>query len=438
MNGRFASAIAAFAVATAIATHARMLPEFLVQLGDRNLLGGPLYAYALGHFGYAFVLSLCAVMAGAATLLVAWRARTRGAGDWHAALAAILFALCIFSRAGVSLDPVGWLCAAAFCLLLDRDDTASVVNALAIVALWSLLQGGATLAAVLALAAFAGAWIDARRLDDAVRRKGLLAAGATLLGLLQIHALPWHAYGAHALYLDSMWPGAQRDRIWNGGLTISGIGFSALLTVAAWYGVRRRTRSADAIVFFALLLLALADARNLPYFGIVAAPVVADAVASYYVAARTYPAGSARQYAVTFCACAFAFIATITSTEPKVTIWPQSAEQPAKLLSRIAADGRTHTLLCGDPRWCDGAHLAFPHIQPVLDDRAGIYAAANRRLQHDATKTLGHWRRELRRSGVDAVIVSKAGDMAALLTASGWRATGVEGSRVLLTPGDER
>jgi hypothetical protein len=438
MNGRFASAVVALAVATAIATHAKLLPEFLIQLGDRNLIGGSLFSYALAHFGYAFVLALCSVMAAAATLLVGWRARTRGATDWHAALAATLFVLCIISRAGVSLDPVGWLCAAAFCLLLDRDDNASVVNALAIVAVWSLVQGGATLAALLSVTALFGTWIDCRRFDAPVLRKALVAIGAIVLGTLQLHAAPWHAYGAHALYLDALWPGAQRDRIWSGGLTIAGAGFAALVTVGAWYGVRRRSRSADAAAFFALLLLALADARNLPYFGIVAAPVVADAVASYYLASRTYPAGSARQYFVTFCACAFAFIAIITSTEPKVTIWPQAPGEPAALLSKIGGDGHAHTLLCEEPRWCDGAALAFPRVRPLLDDRAGIAVSRNRRVQSDAIRARGNWQHELRIDGVDAVIARREDAIVALLTASGWRERSGEGARVLLTPENER
>lgn len=434
MNGRFAPAVIAFAVATAVASHAKLLPEFLVQIGDPNLLGGAVYAFAIKTLGYAFVLSLCAVLAGGATLLVSWRARVRGASDWHASLAAILMALCLTGRVGVSLDPIGWVCAAAFCLLLDRDDAAGVLNALAIVAVWSLLQGGATLAAVLAVVALIGALIDARRIDETVRRKTVLAAGSCVLGLLQLHGAPWHAYGAHALYLDSFFAGAQRDRIFNGGLTVSGLGIAALLTVAAWYGVRRRARAADALTFFVMLVLALADARNLPYFGIAAAPLVADAVASYYVNARTFPDGSVRQYFVTFCACAFAFIAVLTSTEPKVAIWPQSPEQPGALLAKIANDRQSHTLLCVRPRWCDGVSLVFSRVHPILDDRAGLASRRNRRIQADVAKTTGAWRSELRSAHVDAIIAHDDDDLVALLAASGWRQVAAEGSQILLRP----
>lgn len=429
MNGRLAPAVIAFAVATGVVTHAGILPEFLVQLRDPNLLGGPIYAYLLQTLGYAFVLALCAVLSGGAVLLVAWRTRMRGASDWHAALAAILMVLCLTGRAGVSLDPIGWVCAAAFCLLLDRDDAASTVNAIAVLCLWSLLQGGATLGALLAVVALA---------NGLTQRRLLLAGAAVIVGVLQLHAAPWHAYGAHALYLDSLMQGAQRDRIWNGGISAGALGFAALVTVGAWYGVRRRARAADALAFFALLFLALADARNLPYFGIVAAPVVADAVASFYLDARTMPVGSVRQHFVTFAACAIAFVAILTATEPKVVIWPEAPGQPAALFTALSRERAVHHLLCTRPRWCDGVHSLLAKISPVLDDRAGLAAPRELRAQIDVAGTIGAWRTEMRRDGIDAVIAGKDEQIVALLTATGWRANARDGSRVLLLSGAQR
>src|SRR6185437_12249166 len=199
----------------------------------------------------------------------------------------LLAAVCLTARFGVSLDPVGWMCAAGFALALERKWRAASAFALGIVLLWSLLQGGAPLASLIAVLSFAGAWIDARAFDGDVRNKAVVAGAAVVLGMLQLHAAPWHAYGAHALYLDSMFPGAQRDRLWDGGFTFNTLAFSAIIITAGWYGVRRRERTADAFQFFALMLLAMVDARNLPYFGLLAAPIVADAAASYYVGERT-------------------------------------------------------------------------------------------------------------------------------------------------------
>lgn len=432
---RYFAPLVAFAVATAFATHARLQPEFLVQVRDLNLLGGALFGAALKAFGYAFVVALCAVLAGAAVLLAAWRTRLRGASDVYAALAAVLASLCLTTQFGVSLAPIGWLCAAAFALILEREGRSAVILGLSVVLLWSTLQGGATLAALLAVLAFLGAWIDARRFEGEVRNKALLAAGSIVLGMLQLRAVPWHGYGAHLLYLDALLPGAQRDRLWSGGLSVDTLAYCALVVTAAWYGVRRRGRSADAFVFFAAMLLAMADARNLPYFGLLAAPIAADAAASYYVGARTSPSGSFIGYSAAFAACAFAFIATIIATEPKAIWWPQPAEQPAKLLVALAADHRDHRLLCEQPRWCDGAQNVFSNVRPLLDDRAGLASALTLRTQNDAVDTHAAWQAEMRDERVNAVIAQSDSNIAALLLQTGWHQALRDGRRILLVPG---
>ncbi len=145
MNARFAATLVAFAIATAVVSRAHVLPEFLIQVRDPNLLGGPLYAMLLKTFGFALVAAFCGILTGGTVLLVAWRTRKRGAPDLYAALAAVLVVLCMLGRLGVSLDPIGWICAAGFALMLERTDRASVANALLIVAAWALLQGGAPL-----------------------------------------------------------------------------------------------------------------------------------------------------------------------------------------------------------------------------------------------------------------------------------------------------
>ena len=429
---RYLAPVVAFAVATAFATHAQLSPEFLVQVRDPNLQGGSILAWMLKTFGYAFVLAFVAVLTGAAALLSGWRTRLRGASDVYAALAALLAALCLTGQFGVSLAPIGWICAAGFALLLERSGRAALIAALVLVLFWSIVQGGAPLAALLAALAFAGAWMDARKFNSRVREKAILAGIAIVLGTMQLHSLPWHAYGAHALYLDALLPGAQRNHLWNGGLTVDMLAFSALIVTAAWYGVRRRERSADAFIFFALMLLAMADSRNLPYFGLLAAPIVADAAASYYVNARILPIGSFTGYAAAFSACAFTFIATIVGTEPKAIYWPQATEQPAKLLVALASDRRAHRVLCEQPRWCDGAREVFPNVTALLDDRAGLADTRALRAQHDAVATNGSWRAELVKANVDAIIAKSDANVVSLLTQTGWVEKADDGQRVLL------
>lgn len=429
--GRFSAAIVAFATATAFVTSARALPEFFIQLRDPNLLGGNEAAWLVRTFGFPFVMSLCAVIVAAALLLAAWRTRLRGATDWHVGLAAILIALCFMGRIGVSLDPIAWLCAAAICLLLDRDDLWSSAATVALVAFWSLTQGGATAGALIVALSAAGYIIEKRRLDSAVIAKLIAVAACIVISLVQLRSGLFYAYGAHALYLDSLLGGAQRDRLWAGAFTPQNIGFAAIVVIAGWYGIRRRGRAGDALTFFAFLLLSLADARNLPLFGIVAGPVVADALASYYLRKRERPAGSLSAYGVAFAAAACAFVAAVTVMQPKIIAWPRPATMT--LLSTLLDQPGEHHILCIQPRWCDSAaFLRSGKISVLLDDRAGTAAPVARKIQRDVAGAIGNWQEDLRRANIDGILADQDNRLVSLLHADGWESTISSGGEILL------
>jgi hypothetical protein len=398
MKGRFSAAIVAFAVATAFISASRTLPEFFVQLRDPNLLGGKSATWLLHTFGFSFVLGLCAATAAAALLLAAWRTRLRGASDWHVGLAATFIALCLMGRVGVSLDPIAWLCAAAICLLLDRDDAWSSAAIIAITATWSVLQGGATMGALIVTLAAIASLLE-RRLDAPAVRKLLVAAACIGVSLVQLHAGMFSAHGAHALYLDSLLRGALRDRLWVGAISAQDLGFAAIVVVAGLYGIRRRGRLGDAFVFFALLVLALVDARNLPFFGIVAAPIVADAVASYYLEKRERPAGSLAAYGLAFAAAAFAFIAAITAVEPKVVAWPRPAIAP---------------------------------VLTALLHRPIVAAPLARRIQRDFASAVGNWQADLYHVNLDSMLADQNDRLISLLHARGWNSSITAGGAIFL------
>ncbi len=407
MRGRFSAAIVAFAVATAFIAADRAMPEFFAQLRDPNLLGGKGATWLLHTFGFSFVLGLCAVTAAAALLLAAWRTRLRGASDWHVGLAATFIALCLMGRVGVSLDPIAWLCAAAICLLLDRDDVWSSAAIVAITAAWSVVQGGATMGALIVTLAAIANLLERRRIDAQAVRRLLVAAVCIGVSLVQLHGGIFSAHGAHALYLDSLVRSVQRDRLWVGAISAQDLGFAAIVVVAGLYGIRRRERLGDAFVFFALLLLALVDARNLPFFGIVAAPIVADAVASYYLEKRERPAGSLAAYGLAFAAAAFAFIATITAVEPKVVAWPRTAVAPPL------------TTLLHRP-----VNAASSFVKARGFSAPGI--------QRDVANAVGHWREDLYHVNVDSMLADQNDRLISLLHARGWSSSITTGGAIFL------
>ena len=432
---RFGAAIVAFALTAAMVSRGPLLAEFLVQLRDPNILGGALFAWLLHTFGWAIVSCICSMLAGLAVLLAAWRARCRGANDWHATLTAALAALCMSGRAGVSLDPIGWVGAAACCLLLERDDDRSAYLLIVVMLSWELLQGGATLGALLIACAIVGKLADDGSFDAAFRRRMIFYGIAMLAGILQLHAWPWHGYGAHALYLDALKAGAQRDTLWNGNITAPVLGFSAVMIVAAWYGLRRRGRMTDSIMFFTLFVLTLIDGRMLPYFGVVGAPIAVDALAAFYILSRSSPHGTMFRYSPAVLAAATMFAAGIALSEPKVTTWPVAYDQPEKLIAYLQNESHASSqrrVLCTKPRWCDGLHDIVPGARAVADDRAGITPPAALHVESVISNASAGWHNALLRDRVDTVIASRDDSIVALLELHGWAIKVSDGKRVLL------
>lgn len=165
----------------------------------------------------------------------------------------------------------------------------------ALAAVLALLTCSAQLGSWIACAAWLAAagcafCIDRRRREGAV----LCAIASAALS-----AAGWKAIAA-PVYLGTSSPAFA--------------GFVALVAIAAWYGMRRPSHPADAPVFFVLLAAAIAEPRLLPFFGIVCAPAVADALASYYLAAREMPRRSTAAHLAGFCAAAAVLAALIAMT----------------------------------------------------------------------------------------------------------------------------
>lgn len=429
MTGRLAAPCAAFALAVAYVAHGAPLPEFFVQLRDANVLAGPLATGLLHVFGYPFVSALFAACAAAAVLLSAWRTRERGATTLHAGLAAALAALCIAGRAGTSFDAIAWLGTAIVALVLETGNRRSWYALIPLVFMWSLLENGATAAAVLAIIATAGAALDRSVEPGDLRGRIFACAGIVVVALMQPHLSPLRGYGIHWLYLDAFLPGAQRDPLLVLPVNASGIGVLLTLTLAAWYGVRRRARSADSIAFALFFALTIVDVRNAPFFGIICAPIVADAMASYYVQGRKAAPRTFASYAFIGAGAAAVFIAAVTIGEPRVLQWPQAHESVAPMVDALARDRASHTIACEVPRWCDT--ISNQNVTPLLDDRAGTATPGARTAQRDIARARGRWEGALAQRRVDAVIAAENDPLAGLLEQRGWRARARDGGRIL-------
>lgn len=347
-----------------------------------------------------------------------------------ATLAAVLCALCILASVGLSLDAVAWFGAAVVALVADANDRRLWYALVPFVFLWAMAENGATVALVITAAATAGAIADHRIERRDVRGRVFTCVAIALAALAQPHLSPLRGYGIHWLYLDSLLTGAQRDHFLLLPPNFTGAGVFALAVLGGWYGLRRRARSADAFTFLVFFLLTLCDARNAPFFAILAAPAVVDAIASTgRETTAAFDLTRTLEVTTAFAVSAMVFVAAVALAEPRTTALHPSAELPVALLKRAAA-ARARVVLCEQPRWCDDARRL--KLFPVLDDRAGLGRPENRLAQAKISHARGNWRMALAAARVDAAIASTREPLATLLSGDGWHEAARDDERVLL------
>jgi len=394
------------------------------------VLVAPLVAAAIRTLGGTFVAASAGALAGVAVVLCAWRAILRGVSWPLATGAAVLCALCILGRAGVTFDPIAWFGAAVVALVADTNDRRAWYALVPFVFLWAMAENGATIALVIAVAATIGAFADRRIEPRDVRARTFTCIAIAVAALAQPHLSPLRGYGIHWLYLDAFLTGAQRDRFVLSPPNFTGAAVFALAVLAGWYGLRRRARSADVVTFVTLFILTLCDTRNAPFFAILCAPVVVDAIASFEkVSAQPSGLRAIARPAAALGVLSFAFVAAVAVAEPHIKTLQASPELPSALVQR-AASAHARVLLCQQPRWCDDATSL--RILPVLDDRAGVSAPANRNAQARIARSHGNWQTALAAAHVDAAIASRREPLATLLGSLGWTDAAHDGERVLL------
>lgn len=432
---RFASALAALAVAALVVAHGLVLPGALLQLHDPRLLGGVLLHAFVHTAGFAFALALCAAFTGLALLLASRRTRERGAPDTFAALTAIVIAACLFDRAGIGLQPIAWAFTALVALMLEWRERRAWYAVVPILYAWGLIDGAATFGALLAVIAAAGATIDSRQWSARLRDRWIVAAASIPVVFVDGTRLSATFYGARALYLDGLLPGAERLRLFTAGAHLPAIALLTLVVLAAWYGVRRKHRAADALIFAIGVPLAVLDARMLPFVALVLAPVVADAMASYYVHRRTVPAASFSTLVLPALAAVAAFVMVVTIAEPRRFALPDPPGAPIALAKRLAGQPGRHRVICAQPIWCDAVSaLARGNVAAVMDGRGGHATPPERRIQARFNAVRPGWQAALRAARVSAVIAPADSPVTVLLQLSGrWRAVATDGShRTLL------
>lgn len=399
----------------------RTLPSLYALAGDAHI-GAGFFARTLlsAHAGWA-VSATCAIATAGTIVTVQYAVFLRGSNSRTAFFAGALALLCMSTRLGISFESIDWLAFAWIVVLLERR--AREIYAVPVTALASgLLTGGATFIALLCICTFAGVWLHERRFSRVVRTFGFTAAASTVAAFLQF-GWPWNLYGARALYLDTLSVGNERVPLFQLNLNAAIVAFAAILVLAGWFGIQRIRFGSDAIAFFAFALLAMIDARALPFFAIVAIPMLAQSINSVSAAAFSKSTGR-------WLAGAAVLLVAISWTFPWRAGLPPSPDSPLALARRALADEGHALILCTRSSWCDAA-TQFG-LEPLVDDRSGFTHVGKRELLRRVDNADGDWQGSLLRANVAAIIAPADAPIASLLWRRYWRQAAADDSgRVL-------
>ena len=386
------------------------------MLYDPHVLGGRIAQAALAAHDTWLVRAVCALCVFATVLLTAYRIALRAARLPAIFAGAALTVLCISTRLGTSFEPFDWMLFALVALLLERR-RAPVAPVLAAIAVWACVTGGATFGALICLCVFAGTCFDERGLSARARALAAVALPVAVACFVQISGPPAF-YGARVLYLDGLLTGNERMPPFQMNPNAAIVGFTVLVVVAAWYGLRKTGRAADALAFFAFALLAIDDVRALPFFAIAAAPSLAA------VAAPAPP--RVRDLSASWPAAVVAIAALLATAFALRGAggFPPSPDVPLALELREARQKPGARILCTRPSWCDAAPAAG--LVALLDTTAGFSNASGRELLRRVDNADGTWTAALARWHVDALIAPADAPIVSLLRAARWRVTATD------------
>jgi len=346
--------------------------------------------------------SACALIAALA--LVELRAR-RNASEFFAFAAAAFAGATFLSSLRTGSGALGWLVAAAFVLALTARRPAGAACAVLLAALWCNLSAAGFFAPWLAACVVAGRTLDDSASAPATRTAWLAVAGCVLAlfltpagaAFVTLAPLAFHFGGAPGPV--SVAPLAYR------------IGFSACLLTATFFGLRGCARG-DILATLGMLVVALLDGRLLPLFGIVAAPVLAQAA----MRAVRPPSGALAS------ALSCAFIAVVAFGGWSAARSSASDAAPRDVIAALSSDGRTHRVLCTRLEWCGSALAAGDsHLAVFMDQREAAYPQGVRDDQHSIASASSTWRAKVRGFDIDAIVVDRHASLAGLLElGDGW------------------
>lgn len=377
-------------------------------------------AWANAHARFWWIAVLSALSAALTLILTGYRARCRGASTVVIGITVACAGFAMLQSFGARAQVFGWLCLALLMLLLDLEN-AWLFAAIPVVALWANLHASAAIAPVLVGCWTLGTWIEDRAWTPRVARNALVAAGCVLA--LFATPLLWELPRYALTLMNSSFRGVVRE--WqpstfaDPALTA---GVLPLLAICCYFGIAApRERWRDGMLLAMTAPLAFMAVRHLPICALTIAPMAAQRLTSAigpYSRVNVVLEERFTQFVLGAAAAIGSFMIAVNLLHAPAAV---GGTLPFTAVARLAALPGKHDLFCEDFAWCSLA-LKTHNVREYIDGRCDPFPKRAWRNYIGIEQVHPDWRRRLRRTGSNAVLVRRGHALAqALSRQHGWR-----------------
>jgi hypothetical protein len=385
---------------------------------------GSLGVYALwSTFGYVGLVFANTLLVAAALILLEKRCLQRGVGAGETAIALSIAIGCSLGSLRAGGGVLDLTLTAAFLFFVERAPRKSALWAIAVVVLWcnSSIYG--------CIAPFLGFCSSVGRSFGKNLRNRIGRAAYYLSFLVAISMTPatMHVFSGYVAYLHlnpttelHVWePGYMNPVAFYGA-------FIPTLILTAWCGLRYAGLP-DAAAAIGAMMLVLLNGKYLGIFGFVTGPIVASALTKIREEKAFHASRVTRDNRpVLLLFSLFAAISAVGFTKIRGTQLMQGEGERAKVIDRLAADGREHRLLCTDERWCDYALMRdASNLRVFADSRMQAYPLDVRGDMLTFARAAPAWRKDIERWNIDAVMTGRMRLGGFLSSSPDWRCSDV-------------
>jgi len=365
------------------------------------------------HGRFWMLASITVIAAALSLLLVAYRARRRGASAFATALVTGLTGFAMLQSFGVRAQVFGWLFLSVLLLLLDVENESLLLGLVAI-ALWANVHASALIAPFIVGAWAIGTWIEDRAWTVRVERNMIFTAGSAIAVCFTplLWQLPLYAVHLQTSVIRSAIAEWQPPDL----LFPSMIGgLVPLIAICCYFGIAApRERWRDGMLFAAAALIGGLAVRHIPLAAMILAPMAAARLSSAIPMHARINTILREQFSEILIYACSAMVCGIIVLD--LAHAPQTAgvSLPKNAIVSLSGLPGTHNLYCEDFAWCSLA-LEKANLRTFIDGRCDPFPARVWTDYLTVERTSPQWPAVLKRWKVDSVLVERDDSLAQAL-----------------------